>query len=341
MAVTMQQIAERAGVSRGTVDRALNNRGSVNPAVAKRIRELAQEMGYKPNISGRALAYAGKKLKIGVIMQYAETPFLHNIETGVREAKTYIEELGCTLIVKKIEKVDVSLMIRYMREMEADEVKAIAITAADDERLRQEISRLRKADIRVVTFNTDIPDAERSCFIGQDSYRSGKVAAGLMGDILGNRGKVAVISGQKTVPSHENRLQGFQDVISADFNKVDIVSVSYTEDDEELMKQIVQNILEEFPDLDGIYCTSAQVDALIRELIAAHRENDIRVIVHDMCGWDLDYLKNFYVDYCIDDDANYQGSEPVMVMFYDLYYGRKPSSEYLYTEIFIRTPYSV
>ena len=37
MAGTIQQIAELAGVSRGTVDRALNNRGRINPEVAKRI----------------------------------------------------------------------------------------------------------------------------------------------------------------------------------------------------------------------------------------------------------------------------------------------------------------
>ena len=320
MAVTMQQIAERAGVSRGTVDRALNNRGSVNPEVAKRIRELAKEMGYKPNISGRALAYAGKKLKIGVIMQYAETPFMHKVEDGILGAKAYIEELGCALVIKKIEKVDVPLMIRYIREMEADDVKAIAITAADDERLRQEIKRLKEADIRVVTFNTDIPDSVRNCFIGQDSYRSGKVAAGLMGDILGNRGKVAVISGQKTVPSHENRLRAFRDVLSDDYNNMEIVSVNYTEDDEEVMERTAAEVLDSFPDLAGIYCTSSQIDPLVRQLIAVHKENSIRVIVHDLCGWNPDYLKKSYVDYCIDDDANYQGSEPVMVLFYDLYY---------------------
>ena len=38
MAGTIQQIAELAGVSRGTVDRALNNRGRINPEVAKKNR---------------------------------------------------------------------------------------------------------------------------------------------------------------------------------------------------------------------------------------------------------------------------------------------------------------
>ena len=46
MAVTLQQIAEIAGVSRGTVDRALHNRGRVNPEVSARIRKIADEMGY-------------------------------------------------------------------------------------------------------------------------------------------------------------------------------------------------------------------------------------------------------------------------------------------------------
>ena len=41
MAVTIQQIAEQAGVSRGTVDRALNHRGRINPEVAERICRLA------------------------------------------------------------------------------------------------------------------------------------------------------------------------------------------------------------------------------------------------------------------------------------------------------------
>ena len=45
---TIQQIAELAGVSRGTVDRALNNRGRINPEVAKQIWQIADEIGYVP-----------------------------------------------------------------------------------------------------------------------------------------------------------------------------------------------------------------------------------------------------------------------------------------------------
>ena len=56
MPVTIKDIAKAANVSRGTVDRALNNRDGVNSDVAARIKALAEDMGYKPNTIAKALA---------------------------------------------------------------------------------------------------------------------------------------------------------------------------------------------------------------------------------------------------------------------------------------------
>ena len=58
---TIKQIAEMAGVSRGTVDRVLNNRGSVNANTAARVREIAEKLNYKPNKAGLMLAAQKKK----------------------------------------------------------------------------------------------------------------------------------------------------------------------------------------------------------------------------------------------------------------------------------------
>jgi LacI family transcriptional regulator len=51
---TIKQIAELAGVSRGTVDRVLNNRGSVNANTAARVREIAEKLN-KMNIQNEIL----------------------------------------------------------------------------------------------------------------------------------------------------------------------------------------------------------------------------------------------------------------------------------------------
>ena len=96
MAVTIQQIAERAGVSRGTVDRALNNRGRISPEVAENIRKIANEMGYIPKERKKR---ARGKIRIGVVTQLAKSSFMLEINRGIRQAKEELEEavkLGIT-----------------------------------------------------------------------------------------------------------------------------------------------------------------------------------------------------------------------------------------------------
>ena len=72
MAGTIQQIAELAGVSRGTVDRALNNRGRINPEVAKKIEQIADEIGYVPKHRKKADStgkQSGRGKRVGVVMK--------------------------------------------------------------------------------------------------------------------------------------------------------------------------------------------------------------------------------------------------------------------------------
>ena len=47
MAVTMQQVAELAGVSRGTVDRVLHGRPNVNAVVREKVLRAAEKLGYR------------------------------------------------------------------------------------------------------------------------------------------------------------------------------------------------------------------------------------------------------------------------------------------------------
>ena len=61
---TIKEIAELAGVSRGTVDRVLNNRGAVNADTREKILEIAKLLDYQPNKAGVALAAQKKSWTI-------------------------------------------------------------------------------------------------------------------------------------------------------------------------------------------------------------------------------------------------------------------------------------
>lgn len=64
----MKEIARICGVSRGTVDRVVNNRGKVKPETEKRILETICQLGYTKSILGRALSVKRCAPVIGIIM---------------------------------------------------------------------------------------------------------------------------------------------------------------------------------------------------------------------------------------------------------------------------------
>lgn len=68
-------------------------------------------MGYQPSLAGRALVMAGKKLKIGVILQSSETPFMQQVLQGIQAAKQEVEALGVTVDIHEVEGVNAGAVI--------------------------------------------------------------------------------------------------------------------------------------------------------------------------------------------------------------------------------------
>lgn len=63
-------------------------------------------MGYQPNRAGRALAMAKQSVRIGVILQSADTPFMKKVLNGIEDAKAEVERMGIEVIVKKLSGID-------------------------------------------------------------------------------------------------------------------------------------------------------------------------------------------------------------------------------------------
>ena len=209
MAVTQAQIAQMAGVSRGTVDRTLNNRGRVDPEVAERIRRIANELGYRPNRAGSLLQRANRPVRLGVVIQSVETPFMALMLEEINKALPHMRELGAEVIVRANEFVDIDRQLISLDELEKEGVDGIALTPVEDMRICDRIDELAKK-MPVVTFNTDLPDSRRLCYVGQENYLSGRACAGLMNMLLGGKGKVLMIAGHPASQSHRRRIDGFR-----------------------------------------------------------------------------------------------------------------------------------
>lgn len=341
MAVTLQQIAETAGVSRGTVDRALNNRGRINPEVADNIRKLADKMGYQPNRAGRALARSKMPVTIGVLIQAAKTPFMEGVLKGAMEAKAEVESLGARVLIKTINDIDATKAIEEMQKLKEEGCNGLAVVPVDDERIKNTIDQFAEEDIPVITFNSDIEESKRLCFVGQDTFRSGKVAAGLMAEILPEFGKVLVISGYPTSYGHRNRTKGFTRELNNLRNDIKILDIQYAFDDDQMAEKITKGMISEYQDLAGIYLTASGVHGVCNALEEQEMLNKVKVISNDLTEQNIRYLKEGKINFLIGQDSYEQGYEPVMLLFDKLFDGKEPEKEFTYTEIDIKTKYNL
>lgn len=159
MAVTAQQIAELAGVSRGTVDRALHNRGRVNPEVSARILQIAKDLGYKPNMIGQALVRNKQVFLLGMILQSAETTTMQDVSRGAAQSAEELRASGADLLIKEIKGLDAEKVLEAIDELLKEGVRGLAIAPNNAPELVERINELHHQGIPVVTLNSDAPGA--------------------------------------------------------------------------------------------------------------------------------------------------------------------------------------
>ena len=85
MAVTIKDIAQAAGVSHPTVSRALRGEPGVTPEKAMRVRHIARELGYIPDLSARSLKTSRTRV-IGVLVHRVSDPFYSQVLDGIQDA---------------------------------------------------------------------------------------------------------------------------------------------------------------------------------------------------------------------------------------------------------------
>ena len=250
MAVTAQQIAELAGVSRGTVDRALHNRGRVNPEVAAKIHKIAAELGYKPNLIGQALVKSRREFKLGAILQSTETPTMQIVRAGVQRAAEELAASGVELIMRENRGLDTEMVLEHIEELVSQGVQGLAIAPNNSPEIRQCIDELYEQGIPVITLNSDAPGSRRLAFIGMDNYRAGQTAAGLLRLMLPEGGKVLPLAGHLNNTAHNNRLNGFMDTINSETgNEIELLAFQPCFDRDDYAHEITQHALRANPDL--------------------------------------------------------------------------------------------
>lgn len=332
---TIKEIAELAGVSRGTVDRVLNNRGSVNAKTAEKILEIAKAVDYKPNKAGLTLAAQKRRLKLGVILFGNSNPFFAEVMKGVHYQQEKLASYNCTIIVKQIS-YDAQEQLTAIDDLLAEEVHGIVLAPYNSPAVISKINELYDMGIPIVTTNTDIDHSKRIAYVGSNDFLSGETAGGLMGLMTSGEIYAGIVLGSRQILCHTDRVAGFQSCIERKYPHIRITAVVQNQDDEVESFRVTQKLLQENPQINALYFAAGGVYGGCKAVIAEGRQHSTTIITHDKVDTTRSFVKEGIISATICQQPFIQGSKSLDILFNYLTAGELPEKELNYVTVDIR-----
>ena len=208
---TLEMVAARAGVSRGTASRALNGGVGVSPKAMAAVAQAVQSLGYQPTLAARSLA-VGRSESIGLVVSEADDrlfndPFFARLVSGVRSALVPTDtQLVITLAHTVAEQEQV---VRMAAGRHVDGVLLVSLHG------KSPLPRaLAKAGVPVVAVGRPVETAHGAddpWWVDADNRGGARQATRFLCD--SGRRRVATIAGPQDMAAGQDRLNGWRDVV--------------------------------------------------------------------------------------------------------------------------------
>lgn len=324
--ITIKEIADLCGVSRGTVDRVLNNRGNVKSEKKQLILKVAKEMNYSPNPAGKALAARKLKPTVAVIMPSLGIGFFDAVLEAMKKAEASYYLYGLQVEWHITQSYDVEVQCRQLAELN-ERVTAVILMPINHERIGIEIKRLTDAGVFVLTLNNDIENSTRACYVGTDYFNGGLTAGALLQMLNRHELNIGITLGSLQILGHAQRLAGFRQSI-ADNAQAKILAVTEDQDDEILSYEKNLAMLRQHPEINALFAASSGgIYGACRAVITCGREKDISVIAFDTLPTTIEMMERGLIQATIYQHPRRQGQIAMQIIFDYLVNGKEPEKE--------------
>jgi LacI family transcriptional regulator len=340
--IRIKDIAKQTGVSIGTVDRVLHNRGHVSADVRERVVTVMREMGYEPNIMARSLANNRKTMRIAVILpDFRQDLYWAQPKEGVERAAEAVRHFGVVVefhFFSLFEPQDYLKAVKKALETAPEAVLFAPLFLAESDILLAETTRL---GIPKVMINTHIEGTDALSYIGQDSYQSGVLAGRLLNFGLNDGDQAMVLNLDKEVLNARHlqaKQQGFKDFFAERGSKSIEVFAEIFEDFDhpEKMKSWTEEKFLQYPRLSGFFVTNSRAYKLVRAL-DPDTQKRVKVVGFDLIEPNLQLLSENNIRFLINQNAWHQGYMGVLTLVNHLILRKKiPALQYLPLDIIVR-----
>ena len=291
--ISIKKISEESGYGTATVDRVLNNRAGVSKKTKDKILKILNNLqnGNQNNIKKNILVCSqsgpsyNKTLEATLDNVNSKNKNKFNLIKNFIAAKDFTPH-KFVKVLKDTEKFD-----------------AVIIVSQEDQNINNEIIKIINEDKPVVTLTTDLPNSNRTCYIGSNQANAGSAAAQIIGKNI--RKKIGSILMVMSMPyrCQQERELGFRKVLRLEFPNLKIKESVFNLDTSEESYKYVKKYIKENGAPLGIYNIAGGNLGVAKAINEMDLKEDIIFIGHELNKNSRNLLENNKMDFVIGHDV--------------------------------------
>ena len=311
--VRIIDIAKKAGVSKGTVDRVIHKRGNVSEKAREKVLQVMEELDYQPNIIASSLAY-NRNWKIAALLpKPSEDPFWQQPQAGIEQAYQSVRDYGVVIQLFNFRDANIKSFKDQSQKILNGNFDAVLVAPIFFNESHEFLNQLNDSGITYALINTYLKreDSNFLCYIGQDSFHSGVLAAKLLNFGIEDEDAVMVLHLEKAVYNSRHLLekeQGFQDFFIHHSNRnIQVIKTSFAHPrDTKSFRAFMDFQFKSYPNLKGIFVTTSKLHFLKKAMqgLISHK---IKLVGFDLIEPNLIFLQDESIDFLINQNPVKQG----------------------------------
>lgn len=317
----VKEIARRANVSIGTVDRVIHNRSGVSEKTKQIIQDIIKELDYQPNIMARRLA-SNKVLNFAVLIPAVsdETEFWAAPLNGIEQAENEIRQYGIKVEKYYFDLNDKQSFVNLTKQILKTAIDGVLLAPSFIDESLAFTKQCDQLKIPYVLINSDLPKQDSLCYIGPELFHSGYLSAHLANYAIKDNGKVLIINISREIDNHHHLLrkeEGFRAYFDDHDKKLTIVKDDIRQTDYASVASSLKELLKAHTDAEAIFVTNSRVVSVARYLQESDHQK-VLLIGYDYLKDNVAYLKDGLIDFLICQKPQEQGYKGIMALYQNL-----------------------
>ena len=274
----MAQLAQAAGLSVATVDRALNGRERVRPETLSHIIAVAQQIGHPAAGRLNPAARPGGSRRFGVVLHKQGQEFYKAFAEELHRAVAGERSVEGRLVLDFSLSQSPTEMAGLLRQM-GDRCDVVAATAVNHPEVTAAVTELRAKGVAVFCLLSDFAPGVAAGYIGLDNTKVGRTAGWMMDKAAPADGTLAIFVGGSRWYGHDQRDQGFRAYLRDHAPRLTVLDTIINLETRALTYEAVLYLLSHRPDLRGIYVAGGGMEGAIAALRDAGAGGRVALVV--------------------------------------------------------------